>query len=80
MPLAAGLLLFVLMATQGILQLDGLIALVALIPIFLCLGFLKYCEGQKIDSDILFTIEKPNETLLNLKMLQIWSLFECNFN
>ena len=61
----------------GVLKLDGLIALIALIPLFLCLGFLKYSECQKINMEVLFTDEKPNETLVNLKMLQIWSLFEC---
>ena len=74
--LDSGVLLFFLITTKGLIQLDGLIAFLVLIPLFSCLAFLKLDIVQKVDPNTLLSANDINETLFSLKKLQMLSLFE----
>lgn len=77
LSLASGLMLLLLMCSQGFIQVDGVVALLALIPIIVWLSFSKVEDLLRLNAPPLFSYARISETLKSLNTLEILSLFEC---
>ena len=73
--LSTGVTLLLLMIVPSSVHIDGLVVLLALIPLFSCLAFATGRGNGSVDGQALLEFDKPDKAIDSLEVLEKWTFF-----